>query len=163
MIKISIIIPIYNSQNYLTDCLESIKSNLQNKFEVILINDNSKDGSLRICKNFVKNFKNSQLINLKKNKGVSNARNIGIKVSKGEFICFLDSDDKLANNFQKIILKYLNKYASYDVFKIRSKYISEKIIDKNQIYHFKKGSESLINSIINYNDFRATCWNFCCK
>ena len=88
MIKISIIIPIYNSQNYLTDCLESIKSNLQNKFEVILINDNSKDGSLRICKNFVKNFKNSQLINLKKTKGVSNARNIGIKVSKGGVYMF---------------------------------------------------------------------------
>ena len=51
MIKISIIIPIYNSQNYLTDCLESIKSNLQNKFEVILINDNSKR---RIFKNMQK-------------------------------------------------------------------------------------------------------------
>jgi len=160
MIKISIIIPIYNSQNYLRDCLESIKPNLQGKFEVILINDNSRDGSLRICKNFVKKFKNSQLINLKKTKGVSNARNIGISLSKGEFICFLDSDDRLANNFQKIILKYSNKYANYDVFKIRSKYISEKIIDRNQIYHLKKGSKSLINSIANYNSFRATCWNF---
>ena len=160
MVKISIIIPIYNSQNYLRDCLKSIKPNLQSKFEVILINDNSNDGSLKICKNFVKKFKNSQLINLKKTKGVSNARNIGINVSKGEFICFLDSDDRLANNFQKIILKYLNKYANYDVFKIRSKYISKKIIDKNQIYHLKKGSKSLINSIANYNNFRATCWNF---
>lgn len=160
MIKISIIIPIYNSQNYLRDCLQSIKPNLQSKFEVILINDNSKDGSLKICKNFVKKFKNSQLINLKKTKGVSNARNIGINLSKGEFICFLDSDDQLANNFQKIILKYLNKYPNYDVFKIRSKYISGKIIDKNQIYHLKKGSKSLINSITNYNNFRATCWNF---
>ena len=84
MIKISFIIPIYNSQHYLMECLRSIKPNLQNQFEVILINDNSKDGSLKICKNFVKKFKNSQLINLKKNKGVSNARNIGIKLSKGE-------------------------------------------------------------------------------
>jgi glycosyltransferase involved in cell wall biosynthesis len=160
MIKVSIIIPIYNSQNYLRDCLESIKPNLQNKFEVILINDNSRDGSLKICKNFVRKFKNSHLVNLKKTKGVSNARNIGINLSKGEFICFLDSDDRLANNFQRIILKFLKKYANYDVFKIRSKYISEKIIDKNQIYHLKKGSKSLVDSIINYNSFRATCWNF---
>ncbi len=142
------------------ECLRSIKPNLQNQFEVILINDNSKDGSLKICKNFVKKFKNSQLINLKKNKGVSNARNIGIKLSKGEFICFLDSDDRLANNFQKIISKYLDKYANCDVFIIRSKYISDKILDKNQIYRLKKGSKSLINSIVNYNNFRATCWNF---
>jgi len=160
MIKISIIIPIYNSQRYLRDCLNSIKPNFKNKFEVILVNDNSRDESLNICKNFMKKFKNCRLINLKRNRGVSNARNIGINVSKGNFICFLDSDDKLATNFQQIVLKYVNKYSNYDVFKIRNKYISKNFIDKNQIYSLKHGSKSLINSIRNYNEFRATCWNF---
>ena len=105
VIKISIIVPIYNSQKYLVDCLKSIKSKFKDQFEVILINDNSNDASIKICKNFLKKFQNAQLINLKKTRGVSNARNIGINLSKGKFICFLDSDDRLANNSLEIVLE----------------------------------------------------------
>jgi len=108
MIKISIIIPIYNSQRYLRDCLNSIKPNFKNKFEVILVNDNSRDESLNICKNFMKKFKNCRLINLKRNRGVSNARNIGIHLSEGENICFVDSDDKLISGAVSNILSIMS-------------------------------------------------------
>lgn len=93
MIKISIIIPIYNVEKYLEECLSSVYSlDLSNK-EVILINDGSKDNSFKIAKKYkLKYSENTILIN-QKNKGLSGARNTGIRNSSGEYLFFLDSDD----------------------------------------------------------------------
>ena len=159
MIKISIIIPIYNSQKYLVECLRSIPRKDSNQFEVFLINDNSNDKSLEICKLYLKKFKNIYLINLKKNKGVSNARNLGLKLAVGKFICFLDSDDRYVKNEFNKLLNIINKNSIEDLFVIRSKLIKKNIIDKNQILR-KASSGSIIKTIKNPNLFRATCWNF---
>ena len=90
--KISVIVPVYNAEKYLTRCVESIKRQTYDNIEVILVNDGSTDGSLNVCKELQKKYPEINLID-KKNGGLSSARNEGIKASHGSFIAFLDSDD----------------------------------------------------------------------
>ena len=80
-IKLSIVVPIYNSEKYLRKCLESICQQIKQNVEVILINDRSTDGSNKICKKYLNKFNFINLISLKKNRGVSYCRNIGIRLS----------------------------------------------------------------------------------
>lgn len=91
----SIIIPIYNTAQYLTECIESVIKQSFLNIEIILINDGSTDNSLSICNNY--SLDNRVIIIDKENEGLSEARNTGIKVSNGEYIIFLDSDDKFAS------------------------------------------------------------------
>jgi glycosyltransferase involved in cell wall biosynthesis len=92
MPKISIIIPIYNSEKYLKECLNSVISQNQFDCEILLINDGSKDNSLAICKKFAEQDNRIAVID-KKNGGVSSARNAGLEQASGEYIAFVDSDD----------------------------------------------------------------------
>ena len=90
--KISVIIPIYNSEKYLHDCLDSVLSQTLDDIEVICINDGSVDGSLDILKGYAEKDKRIVVLD-KANEGVAVARNIGINKANGEFVCFMDSDD----------------------------------------------------------------------
>lgn len=92
--KISIIIPIYNAAPYISRTIESVLSQSYHDFELILVDDGSKDNSLEICKSFLQNDKRVRLTT-KPNGGVSSARNVGLEEAKGEWICFIDSDDEL--------------------------------------------------------------------
>ena len=91
-LKLSIVVPIYNSEKYLNECIESIVNQTFDDFELILVNDGSKDNSLLICKQWGKKDKRIKIID-KENGGVSSARNAGIKIANGEYIGFVDSDD----------------------------------------------------------------------
>lgn len=90
--KISIIVPIYNVEKYLPKCIESILNQSFEDFELILINDGSKDNCSKICKEYAKKDSRIIIIN-KENTGVSDSRNKGIEIAKGEYIGFVDSDD----------------------------------------------------------------------
>ena len=94
MEKVSIIVPIYNVEKYLSKCIESIINQTYTNLEIILINDGSPDDSLKICKKYQKMDKRISIID-KKNGGVSSARNAGIDASSGEYLIFVDSDDWL--------------------------------------------------------------------
>ncbi|MFR2839549.1 MAG: glycosyltransferase family 2 protein [Zhenhengia sp.] len=94
MSKISIIVPIYNAQEYLDKCIDSLISQTMKNIEIILINDGSKDNSLEICKRYEKTDQRIKVIN-KINGGVSSTRNLGLKIANGEYILFVDSDDYL--------------------------------------------------------------------
>ena len=95
---ISIIIPIYNAEAYLQECLNSITAQIYQNFEVLMVNDGSTDRSLKIIERQSRNDNRFKVIN-QANAGVSSARNRGIIESKGDYICFLDADDKLTNDF----------------------------------------------------------------
>lgn len=99
MCKISIVVPVYNSENYLDQTLNSLVNQSLKDIEIICINDCSKDNSLTILREYSKNFSQIKVINLSKNFGVAHARNIGITESKGEYICFVDSDDYISLDF----------------------------------------------------------------
>lgn len=100
---ISVIIPLYNAELYIEDCINSIEQQTFKDFEIILVNDGSKDNSLEICKNVSLKYNNIILID-KKNEGVVSARNEGIKNSKGKFIFFLDIDDKMPSYALELLL-----------------------------------------------------------
>lgn len=91
---VSIIIPIYNAQQYLKKCISSVCYQTYTNLEIILVDDGSKDDSAIICNKFSKKDKRIRTYN-RENRGVSSARNFGISESKGEYIFFLDSDDWL--------------------------------------------------------------------
>ena len=103
-IKVSVIIPVYNSEKFLKKCLESIMYQSFKEIEIIIINDGSTDRSLKIIEQFMLEDERIILIN-QKNQGVSVARNRGIEVAKGEFLLNVDSDDWIEKNYIEILYK----------------------------------------------------------
>ena len=103
---ISVIVPVYNVEEYLEECLESIRKQTYQDIEVILVNDGSTDGSQAICEYFCQTDKRFRLIN-QKNQGQSVARNHGVKESLGEYIMFVDSDDVINTNVLEVLLPYM--------------------------------------------------------
>ncbi len=95
---ISIIVPIYNVEHYLSRCIDSILSQTYQNMEIILVDDGSKDGSELIADQYAKNHSIVKVIH-KKNGGLSSARNAGLKIAKGEWIAFVDSDDYVDSSF----------------------------------------------------------------
>ena len=108
-IKFSVIIPFFNENKYIKYCVQSVLNQTYKNFEVIIINDGSHKSSLKILHKITLLDKRIRLINLNKNMGVSNARNIGINNANGEFIAFLDSDDEWLNFKLECQLKIINK------------------------------------------------------
>ena len=104
---ISVIVPVYNVEEYLEECLESIRKQTYQNIEVILINDGSTDGSQAICEYFCQTDKRFRLIN-QKNQGQSVARNHGVKESLGEYIMFVDSDDVVSLGLLEQLMKYMS-------------------------------------------------------
>ena len=104
MPKISIIVPVYNVEEYLSNCVESLLNQTFKDFELILVNDGSTDNSLEICKKY-KNIDNRIRIVDKNNGGLSSARNAGLDVAKGDYIGFIDSDDYVHPKMYEILYK----------------------------------------------------------
>lgn len=109
MINISIIIPIYNVQDYLRKCLDSLYQQIRPDYEVILVNDGSTDNSPAICREYQEKYPDTIVID-QENGGLSAARNTGITAASGKYIYFLDSDDWLAPNAIKLLYDFtINK------------------------------------------------------
>ena len=90
-IKLSIIIPVYNTERYLKRCLSSVINQMEEWVELIVVDDGSSDGSPEICDQFMNKYSNVNVIH-KENGGLSSARNEGLRKSQGEYVAFLDSD-----------------------------------------------------------------------
>ncbi|MDU6983128.1 MAG: glycosyltransferase family 2 protein [Terrisporobacter othiniensis] len=98
MLKVSVIVPVYNGEDYIENCIKNVLNQTLKDFELIIINDGSSDNTLNICREYCDIDNRIKLIS-QSNQGVSTARNKGIKVSKGEYICFIDCDDKIDINY----------------------------------------------------------------
>lgn len=105
---VSIIVPIYNAERYLEECIKSILSQSYRNIELILINDGSQDASLEICNDFKERDSRIKVIN-KNNSGVSDSRNIGLNNAVGYFVCFVDADDVIEENYVEVLHKEISK------------------------------------------------------
>ena len=146
--KISIIIPIFNSENYIKECLNSLIYQTFKNFEIICVNDGSTDGTLEILKEFKNKDKRIHIIN-QINRGAEIARNVGMKESKGEYLMFLDSNDIFSNtmleelytkikenNLEIIICNSIN----FKIFNDEKIFNEHKniIFSKEQIFYFEQ-------------------------
>ena len=96
--KISVIVPVYNAESYLPDCLNSIQAQTYSDFEVILVDDGSCDKSLLAIESFRSIDSRFQIYH-QTHRGVSSARNVGLKYATGDFVCFVDADDQIAPTY----------------------------------------------------------------
>lgn len=133
MIKLSVIVPVYNVKLLLNRCLDSLLSTNVDNVEILLINDGSTDGSDIICKEYEQKYNNVRFLSLR-NGGVSHARNVGIENARGEFVVFVDSDDFVNPAYLNDLLVYSNDY-DYIVSEIIL-YNPYKLIKRNQISIF---------------------------
>lgn len=111
MILLSIIVPVYNIENYITRCIESLLNQgfSQNEYEIILINDGSTDNSEQICLHYATLY-NNIIFKSQINQGVSAARNSGLEMARGKYICFVDGDDYLiSNGLSTVFYNYTSK------------------------------------------------------
>ena len=106
--KISVIVPIYNTEKYLEECIESLLSQSYTELQIILVDDGSKDGSGAICDRFAGTDNRITVIH-KENGGLSSARNAGLKAADGEYIAFIDSDDKVDKDYFSLLFAAVNK------------------------------------------------------
>lgn len=141
---ISVIVPIYNGEEYLSRCIDSILAQRFDDFELLLINDGSKDNSLEICKRYAQEDKRIRVYDIP-NGGVSAARNFGINKSSGEWIMFVDSDDWVENTLLDTGVPYFN---DYDLINIAT-YIDETIngVEYKQ-FALSKNADQFIKHIL---------------
>lgn len=109
MKKVSIIVPVYNTANYLRNCLDSIVSQTYQNIQIILVDDGSTDESGIICDQYTEKDSRIRVIH-KKNAGVSAARNTGLEVADGDFVAFFDSDDEVLPNMIEDLVKTADEY-----------------------------------------------------
>lgn len=111
MEKVSIIIPVFNAEQYLSQCIESLIKQTYKNIEIILVNDGSTDNSLEICKKYGAKDNRIKIYSIK-NSGVSIARNKGVSISSGKYITFVDSDDWVETNMLEFAIMKLKETES---------------------------------------------------
>lgn len=127
---ISVVLPIYNVENYIEKCIESILNQTYSNIEIILVDDGSPDSCPEMCDEYAKKDKRVRVVH-KENGGLSDARNAGIKVASGEYITFVDSDDYVDRDYIEFLYNTIEKEnADIAIGAHRVLYDSGKIIEK---------------------------------
>lgn len=155
--KISVIVPVYNVEKYLSRCIDSILEQTFKDFELLLIDDGSKDSSGKICDEYAKKDKHIRVFH-KENGGVSSARNLGLNLAVGEWVSFVDADDKIDEKY--LYELYEN---SFNVDFVICGYRQIGIINKTVIYN-----EAIFNmhsyndqSYFNKSEIESSCLFYC--
>lgn len=166
---LSIVIPVYNVEKYLENCLNSIIDGIDsnangNSIEVIIVNDGSQDSSERICLDYVNKYEYIRYI-YQKNKGLSGARNTGIKLALGKYILFVDSDDRINGKMLNNLIE--TSVMDCDVFFLNAvKWYPD---DNNKLMEFgeyyirdeivNKPCYEVLRSLTKFRKFPGSAWN----
>lgn len=146
--KFSIIIPVYNSGEYLEKCLDSIIKQTYQNYEVIIVCDKCSDNSETIVDNYVKKYKWTKIY--EENTGLSKARNNGISKSTGDYLVFLDGDDYLENNYLEVINNNLEDKPDILRIQVRDIY-KDSSVDYNEVSFDSTNGIDAFNKIIRYH------------
>ncbi len=160
--KISVIVPVYNVEEYLPQCLDSILNQTFSNIEIICVNDGSTDGSRKILEDYKQKDSRIKIVD-KKNGGLSSARNAGMKVAKGEFYSFIDSDDWIDYTMLEKLYNNITAYNSdisicavhqYDETK-------QQIDDSNPYYTLGYFNSTFDNRAFSYKDTKPFLMDVC--
>ena len=156
---VSIIVPVYNVEKYLSKCVDSILIQTYRDFEIILVDDGSTDSSGLICDNYNKEERITVIH--KKNGGVSSARNAGLEIARGDYIAFVDSDDWVSPEFIETHIQNLKKMDA-DISVCRYWNIKDRNIKSIQEKKEKEiwilTKEEAIDAMFIYNKFQSQVW-----
>lgn len=161
----SIIVPVYNVENYIKDCVDSVLKQNESDFEIILVDDGSQDTCDEICEQYALDDTRIHVIH-KKNGGLSSARNAGLDIAKGEYIIFLDSDDfwdddnalyNINKNLEETNADVLIFPAKRYYKKGKVTYILPEEVDRKKVIN--SDVNSAIEYLLTYNIYRAAAWN----
>ena len=130
----SIVIPVFNSEKYLRKCLDSVLMQTYSKFEVIIIDDGSTDSSPIILDKIAKEDSRIKVHHIK-NQGVTKARKIGVSLTKGDYIIFIDSDDTINSELLSNIERTLQKFPDVDMVRFRCKMINDRPEFDHELYN----------------------------
>lgn len=159
----SVVVPVYNVEDYLNECIDSILSQTFEDFELILVNDGSKDGSGKICDEYGAKDSRVKVIH-KENGGLSDARNCGTKVTSGEYLIYLDSDDYISkNDFLECIYNKAQNGADIICYKFKKYFENSKTFLKCD-YGFPQLDEytslfEKINYLVKSDSFYCSAWS----
>lgn len=158
---ISVIVPIYNVEKYLSKCIDSILAQTYKNIEIILVDDESPDECSRICDEYKKREHRIKVIH-KKNGGLSDARNAGLKIAMGDYIGFVDSDDYIDKDMYQVLIDNINSYDSdISACSVKKFYedddITKNKIENKDIYLFN--GEEALKDLIEEGMLKQTVWN----
>lgn len=155
MVKVSLIIPVYNAENYLNQCLDSIINQSLEDIEVICINDGSTDDSLNILNSYSKADNRIKVLDNKTNKKQGFSRNRGLDIATGEYILFVDSDDWLRADACEVLYDMSKELGCDLLFFLLENYIPEKdYFYQNDYYDLFRLSPNLEGNIFNHKDIK---------
>ena len=166
--KVSIIIPFHNTEKYIEKCLDSIAKQTYQNIEVLLIDDGSTDNSRKICEKYVKLDKRFQIIIHKKNRGPAVARNTGLDFVTGDYICFIDSDDYVHEDFVSKLLSSGLKHKADIVECQHYCVINDKVKDKYNSEEFSKittisSGKKVLSNYLKHDTPRISSSTLCSK
>lgn len=156
--RISIIIPVYNTENYLERCIDSVVNQTYSNLDIILVNDGSTDRSGQICDSYSNTDERIKVIH-KVNGGQASARSAGIALAQGEYITFIDSDDYIDTDAYETIIKSmtLNEYPdmiAYDLIEEYEDHISRKVNNfKDGLYDRNRIENKIFPEMLSYGEF----------
>lgn len=155
---ISVIVPVYKVEEYLSRCIESLVNQSYKNLEIILVDDGSPDSCPKICEKWAENDSRIKTIH-KKNGGLSDARNAGIKIATGEYVSFIDSDDWIdTETFSLVMNKMLLTHSligAFNIISVTSDEFTPDISDKYEILNSEQAIENTIDDI----GVKTVAWN----
>lgn len=155
---ISVIIPAYNSENYIKRCLESILVQTYTNYELIVVDDGSTDNTLKICRELQNQNEKIKIIE-KENGGVSSARNVGLANTKGEYIAFIDSDDYVSKEYLEILVRMTKiNNAEMSICGVLDRLENGKILNKSKEITDVLTTEDAVKFYLRSEYFFGTMW-----
>ena len=162
MVTVSIVIPVFNNAEKLRNCLSNLKLMVSGDIQVVVIDDGSTDQSPMVAAGFSEAFENFTFERLAENKGVGNARNIGLKLSRGLYVFFLDCDDTIIGNFSISLKKELS--ANSDLFFAPIIKMPSGSSNELHLSYLKQGKisgrENLLSSCESFEFLPQDCWGY---
>ena len=163
MIKVSVIVPVYNTSKYLNICLDSILKQSLQEIEIIAIDDNSKDESLQILQQYASKYPNIRVYHNTENKGQGFTRNLGMKLARGEYVGFVDSDDYIHPKMYETMYQGLELNNKPEMIVTNMIFVKNDFYAKNNLDYMNRSGGTTINPLLEKNKILDISPSVCLK